>query len=67
MTPRLVDRHGNTVAAASLDGRAVFVARGPNGRLLGRQLGDRRELTTPADLVAAGIDLASLTEETSRV
>lgn len=60
MAPRLRDHLGNTVEVARLDGREVFIARAPNGILLGRHLGDQRELTTPADLVAAGVDLGSL-------
>jgi hypothetical protein len=60
MSQRLTDHNGNTVEVARLNGREVFVARAANGILLGRRLGDQRELTTPADLVAAGIDLGSL-------
>lgn len=41
-------------------GREVYIARHRNGILLGRTLGDGRELTTIADLAAAGVDLVSL-------
>lgn len=55
------DRHGHTVEVRTIDGRQVYVARMPNGILLGRSLGDGRpELTTPDELAAAGVDLATL-------
>lgn len=56
----LTDRHGNTVTTARIDGTEVYIARAPNGILLGRYLGDGAELRTPADLARAGVDLASL-------
>ena len=59
----MTDQHGNTVAVQQLTTdrgvQQVFVARGPHGRLLGRSLGDRRELRTVADLAAAGVDISS--------
>lgn len=60
----MIDKRGNTVTVAQLTTdtgtRQVFVARTPNGILMGRYLGDGVELTTTDDLVRAGIDLASL-------
>lgn len=60
---RFVDAAGRTVEAAVIDGVACFIPRGPRGHVLGQSLGVARPLpTTPAELEALGIDLATLKE-----
>lgn len=59
----MVDKHGNTVEVARIDGRQVYIPRGPHGRVLGRSMGDGQpDPTHPRQLAALGIDLASLKE-----
>lgn len=58
---RLTDGRGWTVEPASVDGVAQFIVRTPNGILANAQLGVAyRNPTTPAELAALGVDLASL-------
>lgn len=60
---RMVDKHGNTVEVASLNGRQVFIPRAPSGFVLGQQMGVKRpDPTKPEHLAALGVDLASLRE-----
>lgn len=56
----VTDRHGNRVEVRRVDGREVFIVT-RDGRLVGRHLGDgRTDPTTIEELVAVGVDIASL-------
>lgn len=58
---RLVDAAGVTVEPCSIDGVPQFIVRGPSGHLLhGARANGTPDPRTPADLVALGVDLASL-------
>lgn len=60
---RMVDKHGNTVEVASINGRQVFIPRAPSGIVLGAVRGvDTPDPTKPEHLTALGVDLPSLRE-----
>lgn len=61
----MVDKHGNTVRPAVIDGLAVFIVRDQHGYVLHNRSNGLPNPRTPEDLVALGVDLASLQKITS--
>lgn len=60
---KMVDSKGWTVSPAVIDGHAQYIVRLPNGILPNVVLGvPYTNPTTPAELAAVGVDLASLKE-----
>lgn len=59
----MIDKHGNSVKPAVVDGQPVFIVRGKRGNVLHNRSNGIPDPKTPKEVAALGVDLASLRED----